>query len=346
MLGGAHTPRWGLLGIAAAGCCLLVLPPVSGAGRGRSLDRLRAQNVNLAARSRSAVLGLYSLDTRLTAAQARLSGLHEAAGRLEAQRALLGREIRLARVDARLSQDRLAARLRFLYDHGSTSSLDVVLGATSVVDAIDQLDDLDRVAAANQAVLVQVRSAKGRLVRLAREVDVRARALDATTREVGATVAALGRTRAERSAYVAALSRERALNAAQIARLAAQARAADARSQRLVEATPPRSQQASSPVSRLALPTRPPSVASGGKTLTVTATGYDLPGTTSTGLPVGWGIAAVDPSVIPLGTHLVIPGYGVAVAADTGSSIVGTRNRHLVPDSAPGEPVGRNVPSR
>jgi 3D (Asp-Asp-Asp) domain-containing protein len=52
--------------------------------------------------------------------------------------------------------------------------------------------------------------------------------------------------------------------------------------------------------------------------MTVVATGYDLTGHTATGLPVGWGIAAVDPSVIPLGTRIVVPGYGVAVAADTG----------------------------
>jgi 3D (Asp-Asp-Asp) domain-containing protein len=50
----------------------------------------------------------------------------------------------------------------------------------------------------------------------------------------------------------------------------------------------------------------------------VVATVYDLPGSTATGLPVGWGIAAVDPSVIPLGTRVVVPGYGIAVAADTG----------------------------
>jgi 3D (Asp-Asp-Asp) domain-containing protein len=29
--------------------------------------------------------------------------------------------------------------------------------------------------------------------------------------------------------------------------------------------------------------------------------------------------------VIPLGTHLTIPGYGEAIAADTGSAIVGDR---------------------
>jgi 3D (Asp-Asp-Asp) domain-containing protein len=46
-------------------------------------------------------------------------------------------------------------------------------------------------------------------------------------------------------------------------------------------------------------------------------------GTTASGLPVGWGIVAVDPAVIPLGTKLYVPGYGNGVAADTGSAIKG-----------------------
>ena len=41
------------------------------------------------------------------------------------------------------------------------------------------------------------------------------------------------------------------------------------------------------------------------------------------GLPVGWGVAAVDPSVIPLGTHMTVPGYGEAVAADVGGAVRG-----------------------
>ena len=48
----------------------------------------------------------------------------------------------------------------------------------------------------------------------------------------------------------------------------------------------------------------------------MSATGYALQGHTASGLPVGWGVVAVDPSVIPLGTHMTIPGYGEAVAAD------------------------------
>jgi 3D (Asp-Asp-Asp) domain-containing protein len=64
-------------------------------------------------------------------------------------------------------------------------------------------------------------------------------------------------------------------------------------------------------------------VPAGARTVTVSATGYALTGQTATGLPVGWGVAAVDPSVIPLGTHMTVPGYGEAVAADTGGAIVG-----------------------
>jgi 3D (Asp-Asp-Asp) domain-containing protein len=48
-------------------------------------------------------------------------------------------------------------------------------------------------------------------------------------------------------------------------------------------------------------------------------------GLTAVGIKAGRGIAAVDPRVIPLGTELYIPGYGYALAADTGGAIQGDR---------------------
>lgn len=48
-------------------------------------------------------------------------------------------------------------------------------------------------------------------------------------------------------------------------------------------------------------------------------------GITAIGRPAGRGIVAVDPSVIPLGTQLFIPGYGRALAGDTGGAIHGNR---------------------
>lgn len=64
------------------------------------------------------------------------------------------------------------------------------------------------------------------------------------------------------------------------------------------------------------------------KKIRVYATHYDssCPGcneTTATGLRAGKGVIAVDPKVIPLRSKVYIPGYGVAVAGDTGGSIKG-----------------------
>ena len=64
--------------------------------------------------------------------------------------------------------------------------------------------------------------------------------------------------------------------------------------------------------------------------MTMEATAY-LPsdgggyGITATGIPATYGVAAVDPAIIPLGSRLYIPGYGEAVAADTGGAIYGYR---------------------
>lgn len=69
------------------------------------------------------------------------------------------------------------------------------------------------------------------------------------------------------------------------------------------------------------------------KVITMNASAYDasqetIPGgtgRTATGVPAEFGVVAVDPRVIPLGTMLYIEGYGIALAADTGGAIKGNR---------------------
>jgi 3D (Asp-Asp-Asp) domain-containing protein len=56
-----------------------------------------------------------------------------------------------------------------------------------------------------------------------------------------------------------------------------------------------------------------------------TSSCYGCSGLTASGGHAGVGIIAVDPRVIPLGSHLYIPGYGRAIAGDTGGAIVGRR---------------------
>lgn len=66
------------------------------------------------------------------------------------------------------------------------------------------------------------------------------------------------------------------------------------------------------------------------KVLTIDATAYCpcsrccgkwANGVTASGLKAGYGVAAVDPRVIPLGTKLYVEGYGYCIAADTGGAI-------------------------
>ena len=66
------------------------------------------------------------------------------------------------------------------------------------------------------------------------------------------------------------------------------------------------------------------------RTIRVEATAYSsqetgLNSRTAIGTPVRYGVIAVDPNVIPLGTRVYIPGYGEAVAEDTGGDIIGYR---------------------
>jgi cystine transport system substrate-binding protein len=78
-----------------------------------------------------------------------------------------------------------------------------------------------------------------------------------------------------------------------------------------------------------------PSTSGGGRTLTVTSTAYSSDGNdplapghiTATGIDlwVNPMVIAVDPSVIPLGSIVEVPGYGVAIAGDTGGAIKGNK---------------------
>lgn len=59
------------------------------------------------------------------------------------------------------------------------------------------------------------------------------------------------------------------------------------------------------------------------RTIRVKAVAYTGGGYTASGLKARPGVIAVDPRLIKLGTKVYVPGYGNAIAADTGSAIKG-----------------------
>lgn len=66
-------------------------------------------------------------------------------------------------------------------------------------------------------------------------------------------------------------------------------------------------------------------------------------GLTATGIAARRGIVAVDPNVIPLGTRVYVPGYGLGLAADVGGAIVGNKIDLCMEDSHEAWQFGRRI---
>ena len=317
------------LGSLLAGIAAVVLLPVAGAATapGRSAADLRSENERLAANGRAAVLELYALESRLARAHDRLAALRAQSDAARRREEAARRHLAIARRALATSQRQLAERLHVLYRQGETDPMAVLLGADSLDEALTRIDDLDRTAALNASVVRQTREARRRFAALARRLVARRAALARRQAAAAAAASALVGARGERERFIAELAAKRRLNARQIAQLEAAAREAEASASAAVA-----TRAASAPSAASAPPgeaaAAPPATggsgaASGARTLTVVATGYALGGRTATGMPVGWGVVAVDPSVIPLGTRLTIPGYGEGVAADVGPAVRG-----------------------
>ena len=289
-------------------------------------EELERESDTLAAASGQALYELYALETSLGRAERRAAGLHARIGRLEREQAAAARRLRIARDAERIAQRRLADRLTALYVEGNPDPFEIILGAASLDDVLSAFDGLSRLAEEDERIATQAREAGTSSRSALRELSSREQSVRASIAEAELARSSLAAARDEKAAYVATLERERDLNASQIAELTALAVEAEARTAAL---------EASADVAAPALPeaSEPPAApeplpvastpAPGGRTLTVDAVAYSLPGNTASGLPVGRGVVAVDPSVIPLGTRMFVPGYGPAIAADVGSAIKG-----------------------
>lgn len=301
-----------LLGGLAAS---LVTPASGGADPAGQVKALRGKQQSIAARSHAVLLSLFSLDSELAQARSRLAALQTEATALRAEQAQAQREQSIAEQAWRKSVNALGDQLRARYEQGEPDAISIILGASSVDDAMTRLDALERTARVDRQTVNQARGAQRALALLRRQLELRSQRVASLEAQAAQTAAALVQRRAARVELIASLARRREFTGRQISRLESSARVSSARSQTVV------TQQISEPIPAPAA--APPLAPVDGRELTVSATGYALSGTTATGLPVGWGVVAVDPSVIPLGTRMSIPGYGDGVAADTGGAVHG-----------------------
>jgi 3D (Asp-Asp-Asp) domain-containing protein/peptidoglycan hydrolase CwlO-like protein len=293
-------------------------------------SQLSTQNADLAGRSRSALLSLYALDSKLARERTRLVALRIRTAEIRAERAAAQQRLTVARHSLRVAQVALARRLQLLYEQGDSDPVAVILGASSVDEALSSIDSLDRLADQDRLVIEQTRKAKKQLTAVTRALAKHQFELQGLADQAAQSTLQLEQARAERSSYLASLASQRRLNAAAISSLQQQALAVETRARQLTAV----------PAGRPS-PTIEPGL--GSRTLTVTATGYAIRGRTATGAPTGWGIVAVDPSVIPLGTRMTIPGYGSGVAADTGGAVRGTTIDLWFPSLAQARAWGRRT---
>lgn len=321
---------------------MLVLSAVSSAatGPGSRERTLRSQENALAARLQGATLALYALDSRLDGARAELAQLQSEAAELREQQLRLAQQIAAARRTLVVSQRNLGANLRTLYEQGDTDPLAVILGAESLNEAVTTLDGLKHVTDQSNDFVEASLVAQRRLQTLRATLSAHRARIEGAVRAAARTTRTLASARADRLSFISGLRTQQQLKASQIGELEAAVQRAEVKSQTLTAAV-----AASGPVSVAGGdPSPAPAPAQAGeRTVTVSATGYSLPGHTATGLPVGWGIVAVDPTVIPLGTRMTIPGYGEGVAADVGSGVRGSTIDLWFPSLAQADAWGRRT---
>ena len=302
--------------VALAGLAVVISLLASGGARAddpaSQADALRANNTGLAAKSHQVLLRLYSLQSRLAQSAQRLEALRKLSAELEEAQASAKGQLTIARESMTAAHSQLGERLRQLYIEGDVDPLAVLLGAESLDDALAAFDGLNRLAEQDQHIIEELTKARAALRTAITRLAARRAELRATLDQAEAAHASLARAQAQQNAYLDSLRRQQDLNRSQISKLSAQAAASEQRSEDI----------SSSGGGGGGAPPPGPPPQSGSK-VTVSSTGYCLRGTTATGIPVGWGVIAVDPSFIPLGTRMFVPGYGEGVAADTGSAVKG-----------------------
>jgi 3D (Asp-Asp-Asp) domain-containing protein len=267
-------------------------------------------------RERTALVQLFATDAALARARQNEQAARQRLARVRAD--LRGVRVRLAaaRANERAAQSALALRLNQVYRTRPLDAVAILLEARSWSDVSAGLDLLDRLSQSDSSLVRSAKRWHAALRGQARALNAAEASAHAEQTAWQARVAALQQADSAHRALLDQLRRQR------VHAVTALASTAHRDVQRARRVVLPQPHGGGSTTAPLPPPPKPPSLTAG-TTLAVSSTAYSLPGRTASGLPVGPGICATDPRVIPLGTRFDVPGYGPCVAADTGSAVIG-----------------------
>jgi 3D (Asp-Asp-Asp) domain-containing protein/peptidoglycan hydrolase CwlO-like protein len=329
--------------LAVAACASLAATPSAHADR--AADARAALERAQAAES-DALLQLFAADSAVSRARVRAADLRTQAQAQEDRVADARREVRIGRSNLDVARADLATRVTAAYRAGTIDPIVVLLSASSLTDALDGIDIVNRVSARDAGLIANVEHGLTASRRAEQLLVAEQRRLDAASAAADAEQARVESTRAAKASLVAGLRSSKQIAAQRLTAIEAEAAAARQKADAIDDGAAASGGSGGSSGGGSGSssgggssgggsgggsgdpappPTPSPGPVSSGQTLTVVSTAYAIHGTTATGIRTRRGICATDPSVIPLGTQFDVPGYGRCVAADTGGAIKGNR---------------------
>jgi peptidoglycan hydrolase CwlO-like protein len=282
----------------------------------QQIGDLEARSQELDADYRQALTELVAVDSEVNRYNGDITEITQR--RTDTQAAIAAEQQRLDEYQARLNerQGALEKRLRGTYKSNDVGYLDVVMGAGDFSDFLNRVDMINYIADEDHELIVAVQDAQKGIEDKIASLSAMQDQLAATIDELSGAQANLLDAQSRQQSFVSSLEYEKLAADGQLAQLQAEAASIESRMNQI-------QQQADygDGGGEYVENTSPP--AGGGSSFTAESTAYCLGGTTATGMPVGRGIIAVDPNVIPLGSRVHVSGYGDAIAADTGGAIHG-----------------------